>query len=136
MEHLAILKKGLLAKILSGEKTIESRWYKTKKPPFNTLKQGDTIYFKESGSKVSARARVREIETYDNLSPNDVQFILSRYSAQLGVNVWKYDLIRDKTLCMLIFLQNPEKISPFPIRRCYGTAWISVDSIASLKIPA
>ena len=55
MEHLAILSKHsrLLAKILSREKTIESRWYKFKKTPYKNIAIGDTIYFKESGEPVT-----------------------------------------------------------------------------------
>ena len=37
MEHLAIMKKEwkLTEKIITGEKRIESRWYKDKYPPWN-----------------------------------------------------------------------------------------------------
>ncbi|MBW3022997.1 hypothetical protein KY308_02750, partial [Candidatus Woesearchaeota archaeon] len=49
MEHLAILssKLGLFKKILSGEKTIESRWYINKKTPYQRIKAGEVVYFKE-----------------------------------------------------------------------------------------
>lgn len=52
MEHLAIIKKDWLEKILSREKTIESRWYKHRKSPFMAINKGDTIYFKETGKKL------------------------------------------------------------------------------------
>ncbi|MBI1972386.1 ASCH domain-containing protein, partial [Candidatus Woesearchaeota archaeon] len=44
MDHLAILKKKWLEKILSGEKTIESRWYKQKITPYQKIAKGDTAY--------------------------------------------------------------------------------------------
>ncbi|MDO8559127.1 MAG: hypothetical protein Q7R84_02240 [bacterium] len=39
MEHLAIMKKswGLTEKILSGQKKIESRWYLSKRSPWDTI---------------------------------------------------------------------------------------------------
>ncbi|MEI7477466.1 MAG: hypothetical protein WCJ81_02865 [bacterium] len=39
MDHVAIMKKSrkLIPKIVSGEKTIESRWYQTKRAPWNTV---------------------------------------------------------------------------------------------------
>lgn len=45
MDHVAILRKDwkLLPKILSGEKTIESRWYQTKRGSYNKIKEG-TLY--------------------------------------------------------------------------------------------
>jgi len=42
MDHVAIMKRswGLIPKILSGEKTIESRWYKKRIPPWNRISKG------------------------------------------------------------------------------------------------
>ena len=62
MEHLAILdqKRKLLGKIISGEKTIESRWYKAKVTPWDRIKAGETVYFKESGEPVRVKATVSE----------------------------------------------------------------------------
>ena len=55
MEHLAIMRKswGLTKKILSGEKKIESRWYKSKYPPWGKIRSGEIVYFKDSGEPVS-----------------------------------------------------------------------------------
>ena len=45
MEHLAIMKKSwnLTQKILTGERKIESRWYKNKHTPWNKIKSGDEL---------------------------------------------------------------------------------------------
>ena len=45
MDHVAFMRKewGFGEKVLSGEKIIESRWYKFKKPPFDSIAQGDII---------------------------------------------------------------------------------------------
>ena len=62
MDHVAIMKKSwkLTEKILSGEKKIESRWYKSKYPPWGKIKKGDIIYFKDSGEPVSIKAKVEK----------------------------------------------------------------------------
>jgi len=66
MDHIAIMKKswGLLPKILSGEKTCESRWYKFKRDPWDKVKEGDTLWFKDSGEPVSVKARVRKVSQF------------------------------------------------------------------------
>ena len=56
IHHVAIMKKswGLVEKILAGEKTVESRWYKSKCVPWDRIKPKDIIYFKDvyhSGDK-------------------------------------------------------------------------------------
>ncbi len=41
MDHVAVMKKswGLVPKILAGEKICESRWYKSKRPPWDIIKK-------------------------------------------------------------------------------------------------
>ena len=64
MEHVAIMRNswGLLSKIISGNKTIESRWYKTKYRPWGRIKSGDILYFKDSGKPVTVKAKVDEVK--------------------------------------------------------------------------
>lgn len=63
MEHLAIMKKSwkLTEKILSGEKKIESRWYKSKRVPFGRISAGETVYFKDGGEPVTIKAEVEKV---------------------------------------------------------------------------
>ena len=138
MEHLAILskKRKLLGKILSGEKKIESRWYKFKKPPFDSIVQGDIIYFKESGCPVSAKALVKNIITYENLTSQRIIEIIREYGDLIGIDLRFAEEVKDKRFCILVFLENPQKIDPFEIsKKGYGlmTAWITLDSINKLR---
>ncbi|HLD37698.1 MAG TPA: hypothetical protein VJA86_03865 [Candidatus Nanoarchaeia archaeon] len=139
MEHLAILskKRKLLSKIISGEKKIESRWYKFKKPPFGRISEGDTIYFKESGEPVSAKANVQRILTYENLNSGTIYKIVKEYGSLIGINLNFIKEVKDKKFCILIFLGNAQKIKPFKInKKGYGlmNAWISIDDIDRLRI--
>jgi len=138
MEHLAILskKRRLLIKILSGEKKIESRWYKFKKPPLGVISIGDIIYFKESGCPVSAKAIVENIITYENLTPHRIVEIIKKYGSSIGIDLNFVEEVKDKRFCVLIFLGNPQKIEPFEInKKRYGltSAWITIDNINKLK---
>ena len=71
MEHVAIMKKswGLIGKIISGEKKIESRWYKSRRSPWGKIKQGDEVYFKDSGEPVSIKAKVAKVISFADLTP-------------------------------------------------------------------
>jgi len=143
MEHLAIMRKswGLLPKILSGEKIIESRWYKNKYSPWGKISKKDVVYFKNSGDPVSVRAAVSNVMTFSDLTPKKVSEILSDYGQKDGIprselNKY-YEMFRDKKYCLLIFLKEPEKVTPFEIsKKGFGamSAWISVDDINSIKI--
>lgn len=138
MEHLAILSQQsrLLAKILSREKTIESRWYKFKKTPYENIAIGDTIYFKESGEPVTAAAQVSKVLFYDGLDEDKIKALLQQYGAELGVSQSYLGKIKDKNFCTLIFLDKVRSIEPFQVnKKGYGlmAAWITIDRIERIK---
>jgi len=71
MQHIAIMKKSwkLTQKILSCEKKIESRWYKAKCAPWDRIKKGETVYFKNSGEPVTIRTEVDKVVQFADLTP-------------------------------------------------------------------
>ncbi len=142
MDHLAIMKKswGLLPKILDGEKRIESRWYKNKYSPWDKIKKGDVIYFKDSGKPVSLKAEVDRVVQFSNLIPKRVKEILEKYGKRDGLGIEDipkfFQKFKDKKYCILVFLKSPKKIKPFGInKKGFGmmSAWIVVDNINKLR---
>lgn len=142
MQHVAIMNKawGLLPKILDGTKTIESRWYHNRSAPWGKVKIGDVVYFKNSGESVSVRAKVAKVLSFENLTPVKVDEILNKYGEQDGLasnEVSKYyELFKNKSYCVLIFLKDAEAIEPFEINKSgFGSqaAWLCVDSIDLIK---
>ena len=138
MDHLAILakKRNLLSKILSGEKTIESRWYKFKKSPYHYISVGDDVYFKDSGEPVTAKATVQKVLFYDNLDKALFNNILSNYGKQICISDSYWEYVKDKRLVTLIFLDNAQRIEPFDVdKKGFGmmAAWITVDDIQKIR---
>ncbi len=136
MHHIAIMKKSwkLTQKILSGEKKLESRWYKARCVPWDKAHTGDTVYFKNSGEPVTLKAQVRGVKQFADLTPQEVHNILDRYGKDIGIvqeDIPKYyEIFQHKKYCILMFLQNPQQIEPFEIdKKGYGamSAWICVE---------
>jgi len=140
MEHIAIMKKswGLLPKILSGEKTIESRWYKNKAAPWGRIATGDMVYFKNSGEPITVQSRVKRVMSYEKLTPDKIKVIYERYGKKIGISDYKlFKEIRKKKYCLLIFLEKPEKVKPFEIsKKGFGAmaAWLCVKDINKIKL--
>jgi len=142
MHHIAIMKKDwrLIDKILSSEKTIESRWYKTKHTPWDKIRAGDTIYFKNTGEPVKAKARVSRVLQIEITSEKQKQEILAKYQGDLGVKeimpvIRGY--VKGKKYCLLAFFGNAERIKPFEInKKGFGlmAAWITVGNINKIKL--
>ncbi len=143
MDHIAIMKKswGLTQKILSGQKKIESRWYKSKHSPWGKIEKGDIIYFKNSGEPVSIKTIVEKVISFSDLTPKKVKQILDEYSNDDGIEKNKikefFELFKNKNYCLLIFLKNPERVKPFEIDKTgFGmmSAWLSVGNIDKIKV--
>jgi len=142
MDHLAIMKKSwnLTMKILEGKKIIESRWYKTRYPPFDRISVGDVVYFKDSGEPVKIRAEVSDVKQFSELTPAKVRQILDEYGERDGIDKQKtnefFQMFKDKKYCVLIFLKNPKAIEPFKVnKKGYGTmsSWICINKIEDIK---
>lgn len=141
MQHLAIMKKslGYLEKIKSGQKIIESRWYISKRAPWNKIRKGDTVYFKNSGYDVSLKSKVKKVLQFENLTPKKTKEILNKFGKRIGIenNNTFFKGIKDKKYCVLIFLENTKEIPEFTInKKGFGmmSAWITLEDINKIKI--
>lgn len=149
MHHVAILRKAnikkgdnLLGEIISGTKTIESRWYVNKVAPWNKINVGDTVYFKESGCPVTAYASVSKVLQFEYLNKEIVNNIIEDYGKAIAPNTSKEEFLKwaekqiNKRYCILVFLENIKKIESFEIDKTgYGisSAWLVTEDINNLK---
>jgi len=142
MDHLAILNKHFLDKIISGEKTVESRWSKYKIVPFGKVSRGDTIYFKYSGGTVVGRSKVIELTSFirkrDEVTVD--KFVINNRQA-LGLEnkivARKFlETNKERNYVTFIGLDKFEHIKDFKINKeGHGvrSSWIVVDDIELLK---
>ena len=144
MDHVAIMRKewGMIPKILSGEKNIESRWYVSRTAPWGRIWPGDAVYFKNSGEPVTARAFVSKVLSFSGLTDFKVRRILECYGRDDGIadeDKKKFsDLFRNKKYCLLVFLERPEEVVPFDINKAgFGVmcAWMIANDIEKIKLP-
>ena len=127
MRHLAILKQPFLNMILSGEKTIETRWSMHKIAPYNKLSIGDEILLKETSKDVIATAKVKDFK-YFELTPKIADEIKQKYGKEIGVYKFEnWENYRNKKYCTLIWLENVEKVKPFKVKRSNGAGWIVIN---------
>ena len=140
MQHIAIMKKSskLIDKIVPGDKTIESRWSKTKRAPFGRIGVEDIIYFKDSGNPVTAMAEVEKVLQFRDLTSELIDHILKTYGKELGIEYAPglHRRYAGKKYCILAFLRNPRRIKPFSIDKTgygIGSAWICVDDVAKIR---
>ncbi len=139
MDHIAIMgpKWKLIPRILSGEKTIESRWYKTRRAPWGMIHVGDTVYFKDSGKLITAKATVSSVWSFDHLTIEMAHDIVHKYGKEICIQDHDIATWADgKNYAILIGLKDPVPVlEPFGIDKTgmgAGAAWITVSSITQI----
>jgi ASC-1-like (ASCH) protein len=119
MVHVAIITKktGFVDKILAGQKTIETRWYKKRILPWGKIKKGEKIYFKETNGLVRAQAAVKKVIEVSDLTPVMISSLLDTHSDKIGITDKRsfYKNVRDRRYAILIFLSNPKPVKPFSL---------------------
>ena len=144
MDHLAIMnpKRKLIPKILSWEKTIESRRYMMKVAPWNKIHAWDMVYFKDAWKEVTVSATVDKVLQYEQYTPEQLHDIIFTYWWVWGIAFHSslseaYERAKPKKYCLLIFLKDPKKVVPFAIDKSwYGNAcaWITLLNIDTIRI--
>ena len=109
---------------MAGQKRIESRFTRTKHPPFGQVLPGDKIFLKLSSGPVCAVANAGEVKNFENLTPKQVIKIKQQYNHHIGGSdeYW-----RSKANCrfgFLVWLEDVRAIEPVRIRKKDWRAWV------------
>lgn len=143
MDHIAILSERwhFEDKLKSGQKTIECRWYKKKYKPWNSITEGDIIYFKKSGKyPITYKATVSKVEQFENLNSDIIAKLFNKYGTAIGIEKSQIpSFIKDyknRKYGIIIHIKDVESVNPFMIdKKGYGSgsAWLPVDNIELIK---
>ncbi|MHC4573489.1 MAG: ASCH domain-containing protein [Planctomycetota bacterium] len=122
--HLVILKKPYLEAILTGRKSIESRFTMTKRAYFGRALPGDKLFLKASSGPVCGRATVAAVKNFENLTPKKIAELRKLYNHDIGGSeaIW-----RSKANCrfgMLVWLKEVEPVKPVRIHKRDWRAWV------------
>ena len=126
VRHLAIFKGDGAEKILSGEKTIESRFARRRIPPFGVISSGDLVYIKPSGKDIIGQFRVRKVVFYDGFDLSDLNDLEKRYGKELAVGAEYWEKIKNSLYCTLIFIGDSSRFitSPVKIKKSDMRGWV------------
>ncbi|QQS38875.1 hypothetical protein IPM62_05865 [Candidatus Woesebacteria bacterium] len=141
MDHIAIMKPQwhLIPKILGGEKTVESRWYTTRRNPWDKVNIGDTLYFKNSSSPIEVLAEVTDVVQFVVKTNAHAMRIMKQYAKKdLGISTIPDEVkiyITNKRYAIFISFSNVKKVEAFNIDKTgFGamSAWICIKDIRKI----
>ena len=102
--------------ILSGKKTVESRFSKVKNPPFGVIGSGDLVYIKPSGKDIIGEFRVKKVIFFDGLSPEDVARIKKEYGKDLAAGKTYWEGKTNSKYATLIFIGDSSRFITSPVK--------------------
>lgn len=116
VKHLAIFKGEGAEKILTGKKTIESRFSRNRIAPFGVVSSGDLVYIKPSGGQIIGQFRVKKVIFIDNVDIGEIREIKKKYGGQIAVDegYWKGKV--NAKYATLIFIGNSSRFITSPIK--------------------
>lgn len=132
--HVAILKWPYIRLILDGQKTVESRFTKTARPPYRCVRPGETIYFKASSGPYMAKAVAGRVVSHDNLTPTKVNTLRKQYNRSIRGDDEFWRSKRTSRYATLIQIRDIERITTGPtLPPSHGLAWFVLDRAAPPK---
>ena len=135
--HLALFSPGYIELILIGQKTIESRFSKIRCAPYGKIRQGDVIYMKEIGGPIKGVMRAGKIETFTNLTNDDIILIDATNRRNIFCDwSFKSHLVRwhDCKYATLIHVDDYIKcIEPSYYKNSSRMPWVVLDEKLSLN---
>ena len=106
MVHLVYCddKEKVLEKILDGSKTMIIRSAAGRKIPHSRVFPNEDLYFMKKGSqRISAIAKVKNVENYVKLSDDEIEKILSDNQGKLNLSAKQKERWRKKCICLVEF---------------------------------
>jgi hypothetical protein len=125
--HLAIFGEPFLSMVLSGEKTIESRFSRNRCAPFGEIDDGDIILLKEVAGPICGIVLARRTWCYD-LMVESIGHIRDRFGAGIRADSEFWDSRADALYATLIELATPAPISPISCDKRDRRGWVSLRS--------
>lgn len=122
--HLVILKKIYLDRIIRGSKTTECRLSRTRRPPFGHVAHGDTLWLKQSGGLVLAKAKVCRVEFFAPLEPSRLAKLKRQFADTLQAEPSFFDNYLNAKYATVIRLGPICRISPLRIAKANRCAWV------------
>lgn len=122
--HVAWIRKPLADALLRGQKRVESRFSRTRRPPFGCVHVGDRVWFREVGGGWVAVATVARVRQYERLTPSAIHALCRRYQRAVGADARYWHARRDCRFATFLWLTDLRPAVRAPAaERQYGGAW-------------
>lgn len=123
--HLAVMTGSFLDLIMTGEKTVESRFHRQRRAPLFIARPGDVVVFRQSGRPVNVAAMLGDV-CYLNMTEVSVDQVRADWASRIGCDDDDFWMTRaDARWVSLLTLDLVFFISPQRLLKRDRRAWVS-----------
>lgn len=128
-KHLAIFKGTAAQDILSGKKTVEARFSKSKIAPYGVISAGDLVYIKPTGGEPIGQFKVKKVIFYDGMEESDLGQIKKIFGDEIVQDNVFWQAKKGSKYGTLIFIGecDPFLTSPIRIKKRDQRGWVVLD---------
>lgn len=121
--HIAVMREPYLSYVLSGKKTVESRFLQHRRPPYQRVNRGDVLLFKAQSGPIVGTALVGSASHYA-IDPDVWRFIQGRFSSALCADEQFWEERQNAKYCSLIRVRCTTRIDPILIDKRDRRGWV------------
>jgi hypothetical protein len=126
--HLAIVSEPYLTRILTGEKSIESRFSKVTCVPYGGVFPNDVLLLKETSGPLRAIAVVSCVSNHGPLSPGEAQELMRRHRDRLRLDGDFVALKRNSRYATLMHLGSVFRVRAVKISKRDRRPWVVLNA--------
>lgn len=124
-KHIAIFVGDTIEDILSGRKTIETRFSKVASLPYLKIAKGDIVLLKQSSSDILGQFEVDNVLFFDKLSKKDVDILKRQYEENIIANEKYWQKAYDSNFASIIFIKKAERyLAPIKYKKNDRRSWL------------
>lgn len=118
--------KATIESILSGVKTIETRFSLHKIVPFGVVGVGDIVYLKPPGEEIVGQFSVKKVIFYEGLTLDDLGYLSHLYQKEIAASEDYWEKKKEAKFGTLIFISESERFitSPVKIKKSDQRGWM------------
>lgn len=121
--HLGVFAEPYLSYMMSGHKTIESRFSKNKIAPYEKMNEEDIVFIKKSGGDIIGYFTIEKVLFFD-LQHTPIEKIKEKYASALCVDEDFWASKKDSNYATLIFIDKIFPLTEFHINKKGMQTWI------------
>jgi ASC-1-like (ASCH) protein len=108
--------------IISGEKSIESRFTKNRVAPVGNVEAGDLVLFKQVGRELFAVALVEKAK--DGVLDDTAWSVVRRHADDIGIDEEYIEYKSDARYYVLVWVKDVHVIPPIRLEKRDRRAWV------------